>query len=220
MSSIQIQIIGWTAAGLTLVAFSMRTMIPLRIVSIGANFAFISFGVLSSNYPVLILHCILLPFNVTRLVQMRRLVRKVAAASTGDIKGEWLRPYAQTLRLAAGDRLFAQGEQADHTFFLVEGRIQLPAIGQHIEAGELIGEIALFSPGGVRTLTAVATAPCTLLRVSNQALRELYHQNPAFGFHLVRLVTRRLMADSERLRAQLGSAAAGSDPVTRSTTAA
>ncbi|MFM2066543.1 MAG: hypothetical protein RLZZ584_1452 [Pseudomonadota bacterium] len=198
----QIQIIGWVAAALTLWAFSMRTMIPLRMVSSGANCSFIVFGALSQNYPVLLLHCILLPFNAVRLVQMHKLVRKVQQASTCELDGDWLRPYAQPVQLAAGKALFHAGDPAAATYFLVEGSLRLPQIGEHITPGNLIGEIALFSASGLRTQTVVAEQACTLLRVDNTALRELYFQNPNFGFHLVSLVVRRLSADTQRLQQQ------------------
>lgn len=63
-------LLGWVAVLFTLTAFSMRTMLPLRAAAIGANFCFIGFGYLEGALPILTLHAILLPCNVTRLRQI------------------------------------------------------------------------------------------------------------------------------------------------------
>lgn len=62
-------IMGWTAAAATLLAFSMRAMIPLRIAALVANLCFIGYGMMAELIPVIVLHLALLPCNLTRLVQ-------------------------------------------------------------------------------------------------------------------------------------------------------
>jgi CRP/FNR family cyclic AMP-dependent transcriptional regulator len=61
--------VGWLAAGLTLAAFLMRDMQALRIAGIGANLAFIAYGVAEQLYPVVALHALLLPCNALRLAE-------------------------------------------------------------------------------------------------------------------------------------------------------
>jgi CRP-like cAMP-binding protein len=193
-------ILGWAAAAMTLLAFSMRTMIPLRMASIVANCCFISFGALRPEYSVMLLHCILLPFNILRLVQMRKLVQRVQAASRGDLQGEWLRPYARERRLAQGEWLFRRGDPGQAVFFIVQGTISLPEIGSTLGPGELLGEIALFAPTGSRSLGAqVGPDGALVLEVDAGSLRALYFQNPDFGFHLLHLMAGRMAADSQRL---------------------
>lgn len=74
-------LLGWVAVLFTLTAFSMRTMLPLRAAAIGANFCFIGFGYMEGALPILTLHAILLPCNMTRLRQIilanRELDRKI-----------------------------------------------------------------------------------------------------------------------------------------------
>lgn len=60
------EIFGYIASGLVLATFSMRTMIPLRLLGIASNVAFILYGFLAGLPPVLILHLILLPLNIYR----------------------------------------------------------------------------------------------------------------------------------------------------------
>jgi hypothetical protein len=62
---------GWLAAALTLVAFSMRSMGPLRVAAIAANLCFIVCGALGGLYPAVALHTLLLPCNVVRLCQLQ-----------------------------------------------------------------------------------------------------------------------------------------------------
>ncbi len=75
--------LGASAAGLTLLAFSQKTMLPMRLSAIGANLCFILYGALGSLYPVLALHLILVPINVFRLIEdlrMRRSMREARPA--------------------------------------------------------------------------------------------------------------------------------------------
>lgn len=65
-----IDIFGWLAAALTLLAFSMRSMPALRIAAMAANLCFIAYGALAGIYPVLALHALLLPCNALRLWQL------------------------------------------------------------------------------------------------------------------------------------------------------
>jgi hypothetical protein len=63
-------ILGWIAVVFTLAAFSMRTMLPLRVAAIGANVFFMGYAHMEAMLPIFALHAILLPFNVVRLWQI------------------------------------------------------------------------------------------------------------------------------------------------------
>jgi hypothetical protein len=63
-------VMGWIATGLTLVTFSMRAMLSLRVVGMAANVAFIAYGVAEQLYPVIVLHALLLPCNMIRYLQI------------------------------------------------------------------------------------------------------------------------------------------------------
>jgi CRP/FNR family cyclic AMP-dependent transcriptional regulator len=66
------EVVGWMAAGLTLLTFSMRSMIGLRSAALAANMCFIAYGSLSGLYPVLVLHVLLVPCNLYRLIELLR----------------------------------------------------------------------------------------------------------------------------------------------------
>jgi CRP/FNR family cyclic AMP-dependent transcriptional regulator len=62
-------LLGYVAAGLVLVTFSVRSMTALRSVAIASNVMFIAYAVAAQLMPVLILHALLLPLNIWRLRQ-------------------------------------------------------------------------------------------------------------------------------------------------------
>ncbi len=62
-----VDLLGFSAAFLTLVTFAQRRMTPMRIAAIGANVVFVAYGALGGIYPVLVLHLVLFPINVARL---------------------------------------------------------------------------------------------------------------------------------------------------------
>lgn len=179
----------------------MKTMIPLRIVAIVSNTAFISYallgikyGIFDRVYPILVLHTCLLPLNVLRLRQLNRLTRAVHQATDEDVL-QSLIPYMKTEVHPRGTVLFRQGDPADQLFMIQEGRVHFPEIDKRIGAGEVFGEVGLFAPQSVRALTAVCEEPCRLSAISREKVLELYYQNPKFGFFLIRLVSGLVLED-------------------------
>lgn len=191
--------IGWIAAFLTLTSFSMKTMIPLRTMAITSNLAFITYGGLAGFYPVFALHCILLPFNIYRVVEMLRLTRRVEGAAQGAFSLDAMKPFMKPLTLDAGEVVFRKGDRADKLYFLAEGSVRLVEIGETLEKGQLFGEIGFFLSEQERTLTVECAVPCRLFTISPAALKQLCYQNPGFGFHLNYLLATRLSNDIKRL---------------------
>jgi CRP/FNR family cyclic AMP-dependent transcriptional regulator len=147
--------------------------------------------------------------NVWRLVEMRRLVRKVELAAAGDLSLDWLRPWMKPVRCPADQILFRYGDRADRLYFVVSGQLVLDEIGRDIGPGSLFGEIGLFSAERTRTKTVRCVTDAELLWISESDLARLCYQNPAVTFHLLRLITNRLIDDVTRLersRARAGGA--------------
>ncbi len=63
-------LLGFTACAATLLTFAQRRMWPMRVFAIAANIFFIGYGALGLLYPVLLLHLVLLPLNMARLIQL------------------------------------------------------------------------------------------------------------------------------------------------------
>ncbi|MFN0185306.1 MAG: Crp/Fnr family transcriptional regulator [Aquabacterium sp.] len=181
-----------------------RTMIPLRFLAVGSNVGFVIYGALFPSLPMMVLHAVLLPINIVRAVQMVRLARRVnAAADDNDTSGLWLAPYMKRRRFKADSIIFRKGDRASQLYLLAEGRIELVEAGVVLEPGRVFGEIAFFSPDRQRTQTARCLERCLLLTISESTVRQLYFQNPQFGFELIGLVASRLTADIKRLEGVL-----------------
>jgi len=60
---------GYIAAALVIATFGMKAMVPLRLLAVCSNFAFLAYGLGMHLAPVYVLHAILLPMNAWRLWQ-------------------------------------------------------------------------------------------------------------------------------------------------------
>ena len=187
--------------------FATKTMVPLRILGMASNVFFIAYGYLQPAMPILILHAVLLPMNAFRLHQMLRLTRQVAEASRGDLTLDWLKPYGSRRRVRPGEVLFAKGEAADRMAFVLDGRLRIEELGVELGPGEVVGELGLIAPGGVRTRTVECAEAGDILEITYDQVRQLYFQNPAFGFSFLQLTARRLFDTIARQEA--AAAAAG-----------
>jgi CRP/FNR family cyclic AMP-dependent transcriptional regulator len=196
--------------GMVVVAAFVRTMIPLRWLAVASNLGLLVYGVLHPSPITLALAALLLPVNIWRAVEMMRLTRRVRSASeAGDLAGLWLKPYMKKRRRAAGRVLFRKGDRARGLYMLAQGELELVELGQRIQPGRIFGEIALFSPDHRRTHTVRCVTRCTLLELDESTVRQLYFQNPAFGFHLIELLAGRLGSDVARAERQLPERPAG-----------
>ena len=194
-------ILGYTAAFFVLLTFSMKTMVRLRIIGIVSNLFFIGYGYLGPAHPVMILHTILLPLNIFRLMQILSLNRKIDAATSGDPDWDWLKSVTSPRIIEAGDILFRKGDAANSMIFVLTGTLRLEGVGIDIGAGDVVGEIGLLAPDRKRTQTIVCAAQSELLEITYDQVRTLYFQSPKFGFYLLQLAGRRLLENVERLEA-------------------
>ena len=195
------------AGGLVLVSSFVKTMIPLRWLAIGSNIGFVAYGAIHPSYPMLFLHAALLPINVYRLAEMMRLTRRVRAVrSDGALSAIWLRPYMRSAKLPAGTVLFNKGDLGDRLYLLADGRIELVEIASSIIPGQIFGEIAFFAPDRRRRMTARCAENSTVLSIDESTVKQLYYQNPAFGFKMIELVAARFSADVDRVNAELRTA--------------
>jgi CRP-like cAMP-binding protein len=189
------------AALLVIVSAFVRTMIPLRWLAVGSNVGFIVYGLVHPSLLMVALHAVLLPVNLWRVRQMVQLTRRVSA-STADPQqmALWLRPYMRSRRYKAGARIFELGAQADRLYFLVDGRVDLPEVGRHLQAGQMFGEIAFFAPDRRRSASARCATDCTVMSIDEDTFKQLVYQNPDFGLEVVRMIAGRLSQDVQRLQ--------------------
>jgi CRP/FNR family transcriptional regulator, cyclic AMP receptor protein len=208
----QADVIGYVAAIFVFVTFWMKTMIPLRTLGIASNLFFIGYGYLAGAYPPLLLHLLLLPLNSVRLYQMLQLSKQVREAAAGNLNLDWLKPFTSSRTMATGEILFRKGDVADRMFFVVSGRCRLVESAIDILPGAVVGELGLLSPDKTRTQTMQCVEGGGLLEITYEQVRQLYFQNPKFGFYFMELTSRRLFENIARLETEVATLQARSSP--------
>ncbi len=158
--------LGFLASGLVLLTFGMRTMLPMRLLAILSNLAFITYGLSLDLTPVWALHGILLPLNLYRLRELQQRRRRQDRAAPGERFLDQLRPLVAQRRFAAGEILFRKGEPAGELFYILKGRVRLRDLDGSLGAADPLAELGLSAPSGRRAATAVCETDCELLVVS------------------------------------------------------
>lgn len=150
------EVLGFIAAGLVLISFSMRTIVPLRGVAIVSNVAFFGYGVAIESWPVLLLHAALFPINAVRLHEALQARRR--KPELDRINCHWRRIFARApvRRLNAGDVVFRRGDEDPHVYFLVQGHVDTPDLGRQYSAGAVFGLTSALLNNGRRVCTARA----------------------------------------------------------------
>jgi hypothetical protein len=195
---------GYAAVIASIITCAMKTMIPLRIVSMTCNTLFIIYGFFGGIYPTLVLNLVLLPLNTLRLQQMRKLIQDVeAAASTGETSIDWLKPFMSRRSFRKGDIVFRKGDTADAMYYSVTGRYLLKEMGIAIPVGQVFGDLGFLAPDNRRTQTIECLEDGEVLTATYQQVKELYFQNPQFGFYFMRLTSERLFDNINRLEQEV-----------------
>jgi hypothetical protein len=63
-----VEMAGYIASSLVFLTFYMRRMVPLRLVALCSNVAFLTYAVALHLAPIAILHGALIPVNIVRLI--------------------------------------------------------------------------------------------------------------------------------------------------------
>ena len=177
-------------------------MIPLRAGAVCGNILFLIFGFLAGSNPTFVVHALLLPLNAYRMYQMVRLVRDMRKSKGQEDTLVSLVPFMKRVKVQAGAELFHLGEKPDKMIIIHSGVIQLKELNIQCHEGEVLGKIAMFTPEGRRTCTAVCETDCELFTLSNEAMIQLFAQNPRFAMYLVRVIVKRLLDNWHQADAQ------------------
>lgn len=204
--------IGYLASALVFATFYMSTMRLLRTVAILSNLAFILYGYLVGAMPILVLHSVLLPLNVWRLYQTTQLMNSLREATRGNLGVDWLVPHMTPRSYPAGATIFRKGDPARELFLITAGAVHLPELEIELGKGAMVGEIGIFSPNKARVATAVALTPLKVLAISEDRVLELFADNKEFGYYLLSLITKRLLANVDELEWRVSNAAPGPAP--------
>ena len=199
------EVIGVAAAAASLYAAYSRTIISLRVAAIVANALAMMYSYSHGTYPTFALSAILLPLNSWRLHLMVKLVRDIETATNSDMNVDWLLPYTRPKHFKAGDIIMERGAYATEAFYIVSGEVELVELGETFGKGTLLGEIGLFAPDGKRTMTVRCKTDVHAAIIDYDRFKELYFQNPQFGFRLLHLIVARLQSSRELPRSAVPS---------------
>lgn len=196
-----IELVGYVASALVVASFTMKNMLLLRYMALLSNFAFLTYGFLGELWPVFGLHIILLPLNVVRIHQLRRLSAIAQRVDDGTFPAKEILPYGRLVTFSAGQTIFAAGDHADAFYFLVSGDATVQEAGVAVGAGEIVGEIGLFTDEKLRTATVTCVSDVEAVQVSSRDLWRVFRKDPAASFELTRVVVCRLVENQRRLSA-------------------
>jgi serine phosphatase RsbU (regulator of sigma subunit) len=106
----------------------------------------------------------------------------------------------------SGKVLFHEGHSDDKFYILLEGQVEVvKSLGRPEErilgmreAGNLLGEMSLFSQDGCHTASVRSLTPLRLLKVTHAELDALLHRQPQLAYEIIRLLSHRL-EESENL---------------------
>jgi CRP-like cAMP-binding protein len=102
----------------------------------------------------------------------------------------------------AGEVIFRKGDPSSAMFYTVSGKYRLREIAAEVALGQVIGELGLIAPDNRRTLTFECVEDGELLTIGYAGVKQLYYQNPTFGFYFLQLISQRLFQDIARLEAK------------------
>ena len=92
-----------------------------------------------------------------------------------------------------------KGDKAESLYYLVEGQMEVVEVKKKVEPETILGEIGAFAPDQKRTATVVCTSDCEVYELSASKAKELYFQDPGFGFAVLQLIIARLMENMNAL---------------------
>ena len=121
-----------------------------------------------------------------------------------DAAAASLRASMDSVKIAKGSVLFAEGDEGDHLYVIVDGKLKLgTSSGDGREnllsilgPGEMFGEVSLFDPGP-RTSTATAVTDAKLLSLGQEKLIPWLATNPNVSLQLLARLAQRLRRTNE-----------------------
>lgn len=131
-------------------------------------------------------------------------------SEASDTLTEMLTDLSTETRLAEGDILFEQGDDARELYALMSGLLEVSVLSMDgrklalnvMRPGALFGEIALFDPGE-RTATVTAQEPSVLRKVRYDDVLDQIRDEPELAIDLIHLAGQRMRWMDRQLNEQV-----------------
>ncbi|MEM8775203.1 MAG: cyclic nucleotide-binding domain-containing protein [Pseudomonadota bacterium] len=192
-----IEAIGWLAVVFKLATLSMNSMIWLRVLVILSSVCFIIYSALFQIWPLLAIEVVLLCINAYRLyelIALRRLVTHMTDDSEPDFSAAMA--YGKRCDIQAGDVLFEKGDPVDSLYYLAEGLVEIEGQNVTVTAGKIFGEMAFFNSSAERMATVRCVEDTVVYELNEKRFTRLQYEDPKFAMSVMRLVTKRLVANA------------------------
>lgn len=189
------------AAATAIASAAMRTMPLLRMIGMAAAALAGVYGLASGTAWIAAAGALALAAHAWRHLETRATIKRLAESE--EPRPTALFAFVGREQRAADATLFRKGEPGEEMYLIVEGWVELVEIGKRLGPGQVLGELAIVVPSHKRSLTARTVTPVVLARMTKRDMELTALQNPAFGFEMLRLVSRRLSDDIGRLEAEL-----------------
>jgi CRP-like cAMP-binding protein len=89
-----------------------------------------------------------------------------------------------------------------------EVMVKVVEIDKTISSGTVLGEIGVFARDQMRMATVVCVTDCEVCELTERKAKELYFQDPSFGYTVLQIIITRLMEDMSVVQSARESACA------------
>ncbi len=150
---------------------------------------------------------VLVKYNVCRIGGQNMAAKKEPLPA-----GAWRWPldFMKKEEFKKGDVIFKAGDKADRMFYIAKGVLRLVEINKTITAGDVIGEMGVFSPFKERTASAVCAEDLETYTMGKDEIIKFFGQDPALAIDLIQLSIKRFIenlkvetAARERIESEL-----------------
>lgn len=198
-----VELIGFAASALVFLTFCMQTLLPLRLIATASNLLFIAYEWIAGLAPIMILHMLLLPVNIWRLVQQLQMRNRLKQSLADQTDISLLVPFMTLEAYKDGAVLFNEGEPADRLLLIIQGEVIVDGVGGVLGKGTILGEMGLFSGKGRRTATISAVGSVSAGWINRATVIKIFRDHPDFALALTRMMVTRLADNQQALRQQL-----------------
>src|SRR5438105_3344508 len=124
---------------------------------------------------------------------------RAAVAFSQGSSAQWPLLSMNKENFRKGEYLFRAGDKADRLFYINKGFIRLPEINKVVNAGQVIGEMGVFSPGRERTASAICEEDLEAYTMDRDEVMEFFRRDPSLAIELLQLSNKRFI---ENLKAE------------------
>ena len=187
------ELIGGAAAAASLYAAYSKTIIPLRVAAIVANVLAMMYCY-ARGLSHLRAQCAPAPFECLAAVRDGEVDPRHRRGDQGRHERRLAAALYATPAFQDGRLVMERGEYATGAFYIVSGEVEVVELSETFGKGTLLGEIGLFTPDGRRPMTVRCKTDVQTAMIDYDQFKELYFQNPQFGFRLLHLIVARLQS--------------------------